>query len=32
VRADTPESLGRFMASETECWAQVVKQAGVKAE
>lgn len=28
VRAATPESLGRFMTSETARWAQIVKQAG----
>jgi tripartite-type tricarboxylate transporter receptor subunit TctC len=32
VRAEAPESLGRFMASETARWARIVKQSGVKAE
>jgi tripartite-type tricarboxylate transporter receptor subunit TctC len=32
VRADTPESLARFMRSEMSRWAKVVKQSGVKFE
>jgi tripartite-type tricarboxylate transporter receptor subunit TctC len=32
VRADTPESLGKFMRSEIARWAKVVQQSGVKVE
>jgi tripartite-type tricarboxylate transporter receptor subunit TctC len=32
VRADSPDSLGKFMRSEIARWAKVVKQSGVKVE
>ena len=32
VRADTPEQLGGFIASEKARWAKVVKEAGIKAD
>ena len=32
VRADTPEQLGGFIASEKTRWAKVVKEAGIKAD
>jgi tripartite-type tricarboxylate transporter receptor subunit TctC len=32
VRADTPESFGAFIRSETARWAKVVKESGAKFE
>jgi tripartite-type tricarboxylate transporter receptor subunit TctC len=32
VRAGAPEALGRFIASEKERWAKVVKENGIKAD